>query len=490
MNIRQTISDNFNKAFVYAFLIFLVVVFLRITLNINHLIGLVVSIVPLGIIALLFLMDRPYYSFMLIFTANYFISGLSRYINIAPGIGMDIIITFVVIIITLQVFKSGKEIKLSNALNRMTLIAFLWFLYCLFQILNPESSSPLAWIVNVRGIGVYFLLVTALASIILRSYKDLRKILFIWAIFCLFAVLKAVIQKVIGFDYAERIWLAEGGANTHIIHTGIRYFSFFTDAGNFGSGIAFSMIVFAITAFQVKSKKLRNFYLIVAIACGYGMIISGTRGALIIPFSGLTLFTILSRNIKVIIPTFAFLLLGFWFLNFTYIGQGNTYIRRMRSVFNPDDASLNVRLENQKILRTAMIGKPLGIGIGMSRGNAVLYTPHPVLSKIPQDSWYVLLWVETGLIGMFFYIVMLLYIIGYGLYLILIKLKDPELRGIITAFVCGLFGVSLAAYSLEIFGQFPNSIIIYIVMTFIFLSPVFDKELEDKNKITDKSIQI
>ncbi|MDP3436669.1 MAG: O-antigen ligase domain-containing protein [Bacteroidales bacterium] len=480
MDLKNTISENFNKAFAFAVLIFLVALFLRVTLNISHIVGLAISLVPLGIITLLLFIDKPYYSLMLIFTANYFVSGLSRYVNIAPGITMDIIMVFTIIIISLQVFKSGKETKLSNALNRLTMLVFIWFLFCLFQILNPESSSPLAWVVNVRGISVYFLLVTALASIILRSYKDLKKILFIWAVFCLLAVSKALMQKLFGFDFAERIWLAEGGANTHIIHTGIRYFSFFTDAGNFGSGIAFSMLIFAITAFQVKDKRLRNFYLFVAGACAYGMIISGTRGSLIIPFSGLTLYTLLSRNIKIIIPTFAFLLIGFWFLNFTYIGHGNTYIRRMRSVFNPDDASLQVRLQNQRLLRTAMIGKPLGVGIGMSRGNAVLYSPHPILSQIPQDSWYVLLWVETGLVGMFLYILMLLYIIGSGIYLILIKLKDPELRGIITAFVCALFGVSLAAYSLEIFGQFPNSILIYIVMTFIFLSPVYDKELEDK----------
>lgn len=489
MDLRKTISENFSKAFVVAVLIFLVALFLRVTLNISHIVGLAIALVPLGIIILLLLIDKPYYSFMLIFITNYFVSGLSRYVNIAPGITMDVIVAFTVIVISLQVFKSTKETKLSNALNKLTMVAFLWFLFCLFQIMNPESSSPLAWVVNVRGISVYFLLVTALASIILRSYKDLKKILFIWAIFCLIAVFKAFIQKTIGFDFAETKWLAEGGASTHIIHTGIRYFSFFTDAGNFGSGIAFSMLIFAITAFQVKEKRLRTFYLIVAGACAYGMIISGTRGSLIIPFSGLTLYTLLSRNIKVIIPTFAFLLIGFWFLNFTYIGHGNIYVRRMRSVFNPDDASLSVRLENQKLLRTAMIGKPLGVGIGMARGNAVLYSPHPVLSKIPQDSWYVLLWVETGLVGMIFYILMLLYVIGTGTYLILLKLKDPELRGIITAFVCGLFGVSLAAYSLEIFGQFPNSILIYIVMTFIFLSPIYDKELEDK-RAASESIKV
>lgn len=480
MDLKRTIFDNLNKAFVFAVLFFLVILLLRVTLNINHYLGLAISLVPFGIIAFLYLVERPYMSFIMIFTANYFVSGASRYITaLAPGITMDIIIGSSIIIILLQGLKSDKETKLSDALNRLTLVSFLWFLYCLFQFMNPESSSPLAWLVNVRGIGVYFLLVTAIASIVLKRYKDLKNVLFLWAVFCLIAVFKAFIQKSVGFDFAESRWLAEGGYRTHIIHTGIRYFSFFTDAGNFGSGIAFSMVIFGIAALNIKEKRLRNFYILVALACGYGMIISGTRGSLIIPFTGLTLYTVLSRNIRIIIPTFAVLLFGFWFLNFTYIGHGNTYIRRMRSAFNPDDASLNVRLENQRLLRTAMMGKPLGVGIGMKRGNAVLYTPHPVLSKIPHDSWYVLLWVETGIVGMILYILMLLYIIGYGIYVVQVRIRNPELKGIISAFVCALFGVSIAAYSLEIFGQFPNSILIYVTMTFIFLSPKYDKELEE-----------
>jgi len=482
VDLKRTIFDNLNKAFVFAVLFFLVFLLLRVTLNINHYLGLAISLVPFGIIAFLYLVERPYMSFILIFTANYFVSGVSRYITaLAPGITMDVIIGASVIIILLQGLKSDKETKLSDAFNRLTMVSFLWFLYCLFQFMNPESSSPLAWLVNVRGIGVYFLMVTAIASIVLKRYKDLKNVLFLWAIFCLIAVFKAFIQKTIGFDFAESRWLAEGGYRTHIIHTGIRYFSFFTDAGNFGSGIAFSMVIFGITALNLKDIKLRNFYILVTLACGYGMIISGTRGSLIIPFTGLALYTVLSRNIKIIIPTFAALLFGFWFLNFTYIGHGNTYIRRMRSAFNPDDASLNVRLENQRLLRTAMMGKPLGVGIGMKRGNAVLYTPHPVLSKIPHDSWYVLLWVETGIVGMILYILMLLYIIGYGIYIVQVRIRNPELKGIISAFVCALFGVSIAAYSLEIFGQFPNSILIYVTMTFIFLSPKYDKELEESN---------
>ncbi|GAB1473562.1 hypothetical protein MASR2M69_10030 [Bacteroidota bacterium] len=251
MDLKRTIFDNLNKAFVFAVLFFLVILLLRVTLNINHYLGLAISLVPFGIIAFLYLVERPYMSFILIFTANYFVSGASRYITaLAPGITMDVIIGASIIIILLQGLKSDKETKLSDAFNRLTMVSFLWFLYCLFQFMNPESSSPLAWLVNVRGIGVYFLLVTAIASIVLKRYKDLKNVLFLWAIFCLIAVFKAFIQKSIGFDFAESRWLAEGGYRTHIIHTGIRYFSFFTDAGNFGSGIAFSMVIFAITAFQ------------------------------------------------------------------------------------------------------------------------------------------------------------------------------------------------------------------------------------------------
>lgn len=49
-------------------------------------------------------------------------------------------------------------------------------------------------------------------------------------------------------------WLAEGGARTHIIATGTRYFSFFTDAGNFGSNMGFASVVFAIGHLYFKQK--------------------------------------------------------------------------------------------------------------------------------------------------------------------------------------------------------------------------------------------
>ena len=50
-------------------------------------------------------------------------------------------------------------------------------------------------------------------------------------------------QKFIGFDRGEQLWLNRGGALTHLIGSGTRYFSFFTDAGNFGSNMGCTSVI-------------------------------------------------------------------------------------------------------------------------------------------------------------------------------------------------------------------------------------------------------
>jgi hypothetical protein len=48
----------------------------------------------------------------------------------------------------------------------------------------------------------------------------------LWGILTLLAVAKGYMQKNHGFDSAELIWVLTRGANTHLLRTGIRYFSF------------------------------------------------------------------------------------------------------------------------------------------------------------------------------------------------------------------------------------------------------------------------
>lgn len=443
----------------------------------GHVAGLALSLIPFSIISLIVLWNRPFWSFILLFVGNYLVSGASRYLGYSSGIAMDAIFLLVIIVTIPQFFRRENPLTLKDSSHPLTAISLIWLIYCGFEAFNPGSSSYLAWLINVRGMALYFFVVVVLTSVYLKKFDDMKRILRILSVLSVVAVLKAIGQKTFGFDPFEQLWLDEGGANTHIIHTGIRYFSIFTDAGNFGSGIAFAGSLFLILSFGLEKRSEKLYYLAVSAFSFYGMVISGTRGSLVIPFAALVLYVFLSKSLRGILLSIIGIGIAFWFLNFTYIGHGNTYIRRMRSAFNPDDASLSVRIENQKILRIYMAGKPFGYGLGMKRGSAQFYVPHPVLSKIAHDSWYMLLWAELGLVGMILYILILLSIIFYGSYLVIVVLKNRELRIITAAIVCALFGVSAAAYSLEIFGQLPNSIIIFTSMTIIFLSPKFDKEL-------------
>ena len=211
-----------------------------------------------------------------------------------------------------------------------------------------------------------------------------------------------------------------------------------------------------------------------------------TRSALAVPFVGYTAFIMMSRNIKVIVLGVLLVIAAFVFLKFTSIGQGNALVRRARSAFNSEDPSFKVRLENQAKLREIMADKPFGAGLGHGGGKAKTFTPTAPLSQIPTDSWFVMIWVETGVVGILLHIGILLYILARGAYLVVFKLRNTQLRGFTAALTAGISGIVVMAYANEILGQIPTGAILYMSMGFIFLAPRFDRELSRK-EILDKA---
>ena len=157
---------------------------------------------------------------------------------------------------------------------------------------------------------------------------------------------------------------------------------------------------------QTKWRS-KLFFIVVALAGFYGMIISGTRGALSIPLAGFTAYFVLRKNKTIMVAGFFLLIAVFIFFKYTTIGQGNYQIRRMRTAFDPNDASLQVRLENQRLLKTYMASRPFGGGIGHGGVKAQKYLPNAYLSQIPTDSGYVLIWVEQGIVGLLLHLFIL-----------------------------------------------------------------------------------
>ena len=127
-----------------------------------------------------------------------------------------------------------------------------------------------------------------------------------------------------------------------------------------------------------------------------------------------------------------------------------------------------------------MIHKPFGYGIGLSKGDR--FYPKERM-PYPPDSWLVSVWVETGIIGLLLHIGILLYTIIDGAYIIMLHVKNRELKGILCALLCGVFGVIISSYGNQIFGQFPIVFFIYTSITFVFIGKELDQQITN-NQIT------
>jgi hypothetical protein len=451
--------------------------------------GLVFMIVPLSVFFVSVIFYNPRNGLVAVYTLNFFALGIYRYINVIPwGLTVDILLVLTYLGLFFHTFH--RKVEWGNARNELTLIALIWFGYSLMELVNPEAGSRAAWFYAVRGISLYMLLTIPLIFIIFNKRSDLRLFLLLWGIFSVLGTLKGIQQKYIGVDPFEQRWLDEGGAAQHLLFGELRVFSFFSDAGQFGAAQGMAGVVFGMLALGEKSFRRRIFYAVVAILGLYGMMISGTRGAISVPFAGLILYIILRKNNKILIIGAAVLIVVFVFFKYTYIGQNNGTIRRMRTAFNPEDASLQTRLINQQRIKGYLSSRPFGGGLGATGALGQKYNPGSFLSTVPTDSWYVMIWMEKGIVGLILHLSLLFYILGKISYLVMFRIKNTSVKTETIALASGMFGVMAASYGNPVLGQMPVGIILYSSMAFMYLAPKFDLEetISLENKCLIKGI--
>ncbi|MDO9553523.1 O-antigen ligase [Rhodonellum sp.] len=447
-------------------------------------IGLIFIIIPL-LIVMYFIFQYPLFGLFLAFNLAFVGNGLSRYIPIPFGLLLDAVIFVSVFLSLVKSDPSGRQ-----SLNSAPFyVFFVWFVYTTLQVLNPQAVSLTAWFYAVRGTSFNFLFIIIICLIYLKDKKHLEIFLYTWLAWSVLAVLWGLKQKMIGLDGAENAWLAAGNASTHILHGKLRVFSFFSDAGQFGASMAQAALVFAIIAIGPGSKTKKILFGLGGLLCLYGMLISGTRGALIVPAGGGFVYLLVNKNFKVLILGAIVAASAFGVLKYTYIGQGNYDIQRLRSALDPEDASLNVRKDNQKIFAKYLADKPFGGGIGSAGYFGLRFSPDTLLANTPTDSWYVRIWAETGIVGLIIHVAGILIILGLGFFKIF-NIDDPGLRNTMGALLAGLTGIVLASYGNSIIGQYPSNIICFISIPLIWKAYLWDTkpdEPQDQTKASHSS---
>jgi hypothetical protein len=473
------------------FLLFLLSIFLFVSVGFNAF-ALVCLSPILGIIII-----SAFRYKMLVFWALIFINYIIQWKNtpMPSGIPMSLYNEILEIILIALAIINIQEARFERTANIMLYSLIIWCGFCTLEVLNDTCGIGIdvgGWYTAARMMAFQLMYAFIVFSIYISKPNILIKYLFFWGSLALFAAFWVWKQKNIGLTDAENQWIQTRGRLTHILYGGtlIRYFSIYSDAANFGIGIASTAVAFIIFGITSKIKRHKYFFLLVGAACTWGMFPSGTRTAIACLMAGFMAYLFLSKSIKIAIPFTIVFALFVFFLAFTKIGNGNQQIRRMRSAFDKNDASANQRTINQEAMKKYMKEAPWGIGMNIGNvGNKTVpaNNKYTFMATVPPDSEYVFIWIHTGIIGITIFLICTAVMLIGACRIVFFKIKSSSLRGIGAGLCCAFVSQQLGGYGNQVLMQFPNCLVFYGGLTIVYILPHIESEwIEYENKLLAK----
>lgn len=436
----------------------------------NWMLGLVISIIPLVLFGAILFLGEPMMGLYLTLIWSFIGLGIKRYLPADSGpasaLGLGVDIFLVLAWLTFFVKNFYRKVDTHHLKNGLMIGTLIWFGYNVFEILNPEAPTFVGWFYAVRGVVLYMILVVPFTLVVLREKIYVQWFMWIWFGLSVLGVLWGMKQLYVGLDYGELAWLSEpGNRSTHLLFGKLRVFSFYSDSGQFGASMGHAAIVAIVMGIQSLGRKK---YVLVALGLFffYGMMISGTRGAIAVPLVGGIAFLLLKKNWNLLIIGGTCIALVFGTLKYTSIGSGIYEVQRMRTALDPNNASLQVRVENQKRLFEYLKSHPFGGGIGSAGYWGLRFNPYSFLANLALDSWYVKIAAEDGFPGLALFVAFVIYFLIRG-YLRIDRLEDSDTKNLLMALYAGIAGIAFASYGNQVWGQMPTGIILYISMGII-----------------------
>ena len=425
--------------------------------------------------------------FIVAFSVNYVLMGLNRYgykLPIPVSVHAELCYVALIIYGLSNSVKWGT--RAGRAFGSLTGIYLVWTLYSSLEAINMSSEISFvtiltSWLAEFRTMTLQVYWVFIVNSLFFYRKEQLTALFKLWGWLSLIAVGWAVRQQYGGFDHTEWVWLLAEGMKTHFVNGIIRYFSFFTDAANYGCNMAATACIYgALFLTTTSSKSDKMFYGIVCVAATYGMMASGSRSAIFVLGAGLAAYCILSKRVTTLVTTAVLGGLFIGLLAFTQIGQGNAMIRRMRSAFDKDDNSLAVREINKAAMERYIDEKPFGLGAGIRGGDVPPTNKNHYLATVAPDSTWVYVNIHYGHMGLFIFLLSYGGMIAAASSIILFRIKDKELSGMMAGLTSGAFAMFFAGYANQIMLQFPNCWLFFGNLSLVAIAVEIDKTILDE----------
>lgn len=443
-------------------------------------------IAPIGIIVLgaslvfvIIVIKNPFIGLMATLIYCFIVGLFAREMD--PSIPFSYVVEILYLLLWIAIlFKVGKS-DWKRISNDICYLFLIWFLLSVLEVFNP-GTNPRSGLSEIRSSGLDSFVLVPAGFMLIRNKKQINVFLIVILVCSLLGSFIGIKQLKIGLSPGEQAWLEANP--THMIWGQLRVFSFYRDAGQFGASQAAFAVIAGILAFGPFKIWKRILFGLLALIFFYGMLISGTRGSFFALVPGALLGLFLFKRTKVIIGGVVFLTLFVAILKFTYIGSSFSYVHRLRSALDPQDASLNLRFINQEILADYLKSYPFGGGLGTMGYAGEKYNPGSFLSTVAPDSYWVKVWGMYGIIGFTFWFCMMGYIIGKCCGLVW-NIYDDGLRVKMIALTASFFAIFICSYGNEVINAAPSSIVSYLSLGVIFRAAMLDRE-SDRKKATPK----
>ena len=404
-------------------------------------------------------------------TIGFFVELVRKYSAAPIGVALD---GLVVVFAVSMIAGLAKTRDFSAAKHPISVMALVWMYYCGIQLLNPEPTAAImSWVYTVRSLAgllfLYFIAVYALDTLP-KIKRAIKFILFLGLV----AALYGLKQEFVGFSDVELQWLYADAKRYQLINQWgrLRPFGLFSDPTTLGVVMAYLSCMSIALVFGPYKKWQKGMLLVTIVCMVATMAFAGSRTPIVVLPAGLLFFVVLLPKKNVL------LISGFLFAIGTMAmmkGSSNAVLFRVQSAFRPgDDASMQVRLDNQALVQPFIRKHPIGSGLGTTGEWGRRFAPNFWLAYFAHDSGFVRIAVEAGYVGLIIYELFLGVILMSGIRQVF-RVRDPLIKNLTIAITVVMFCLTLASYPQEAIPMLPTSLIFYILLACLVRLDYIDK---------------
>ena len=359
--------------------------------------------------------------------------------------------------------KSDENHKGNLLKSGVTILLIINIFYFIIELFNPEMGTPTGWFFNSKRYLVYILFFV-ISYRLINTPERFKEFLKFWIVMSFITALYGCYQQWFGFLPMELNYLKNDPHEYALLFQGgvVRKFSFLDGVVTFGV-LSGSMAVLTIILTLNEHNKKRKLQLaFITLILFLGMSYSGTRTFTIMMPSGIALYILMTLKNKSTLLTLFVTFMSVLFIMFAPID--NPTLNRMRSTFDSEDESLNVRTVNRKFIQPYIYAHPLGGGVASSGVEGMRFNRSHVLAGFPPDSGLLKLALDMGWIGLTLSMMLNLMILYQGIQYYF-KMRNEKFKIYILAINCALFSIMVTLYAQVSIGQLPNALFFYAVMS-------------------------